>query len=373
VAGILCAVMCTNTVFAAEPIQQEKYVLTYEQAVEMAINNNSTLSTLEESMDYMDKSYGLIKESLGPESSMIYMTSGLTISALLGQTLSTAKTLDSNIKTMKYNKQMLETGCEYLVKTYFANLIIADKGLEMMEKSVLNQQVSFNHSVIKNSLGMISDTELQSIQASLAASKASLEKTKYAVENAYNSFAVTIGLNKPEGYVIDYSVEYKPLELNRSVDSYIAASLSTDPSIKVAELKLNLAEQMKNISVYETTPYSYLEKEYNVNSASRDLGDTKKAFENNIRTAYNNIRTYEAERVSLEKALEEAKTTYNTVLLNYELGNVTELTVNQTYLALLNAESNLLKNTFDHDLAVFGFNNPSILSSQTSTNAAVKQ
>jgi len=268
---------------------------------------------------------------------------------------------------------MLETGCEYLVKTYFANLIIADKGLEMMEKSVLNQQVSFNHSVIKNSLGMISDTELQSIQASLAASKASLEKTKYAVENAYNSFAVTIGLNKPEGYVIDYSVEYKPLELNRSVDSYIAASLSTDPSIKVAELKLNLAEQMKNISVYETTPYSYLEKEYNVNSASRDLGDTKKAFENNIRTAYNNIRTYEAERVSLEKALEEAKTTYNTVLLNYELGNVTELTVNQTYLALLNAESNLLKNTFDHDLAVFGFNNPSILSSQTSTNAAVKQ
>ncbi|MBR5468745.1 MAG: TolC family protein, partial [Firmicutes bacterium] len=108
-----------------------------------------------------------------------------------------------------------------------------------------------------------------------------------------------------------------------------------------------------------------LEKEYNVNSASRNLGDTKNALKNNMKTAYNDILTLEAERLSCEKALEDAKNTYEMVKLNYELGNVTELTVKQTELLVLSAEMNLLQNAFNHDLKVFGLYNPSMLSAST--------
>ena len=73
---------------------------------------------------------------------------------------------------------------------------------------------------------------------------------------------------------------------------------------------------MKTLSAYSTTPYSYLEKKYTENAASRSLGDTKDAFVNNIKAAYNDIKVLETERASLEKALEDANNTYKTVQLN---------------------------------------------------------
>jgi len=374
-AGVLCAVLCTNTVFAAEPAE-EKYVLTYDKAVEMAIKNNSNIATFNENMDLLEKNYGIVRDGLDAAAVMIDLVgpeNSYTLEVERAALLSNAITMNTNMQNERYNRQMLELGCEYMVKTYFSNLIIADKGLEMLEKSVLNEQVAYSHSVIKNSLGMISDMELTTVKANLAASKANLEKTKTAVDKAYSAFATTIGLNKPEGYVIDYSVEYKPMELNRSVDSYITSKLSTDPSIKVAEENYELTRKMKSLSAYSTTPYSYLEKEYNENAASRSLGDTKDAFVNNIKATYNDIKALEAERASLEKALEDANNTLKTVELNYELGNVTELTVEQTKLAVLNAEMNLLQNTFNYDIKVFGFNNPSMLATSTQTNSQQKQ
>ncbi|MBR5467699.1 MAG: hypothetical protein IKU80_00550, partial [Firmicutes bacterium] len=248
VAGVVCAVMCTSTVFAAQPAETEKYVLTYDKAVEMAIKNNSTIASFDESMNLLEENYDLVKAGLREASAMMDLLGpeySYTLKEQRATLLSNAVTMNNAMQTERYNRQMLELGCEYLVKTYFTNLIIADKGLEMMEISIINEQVAYSHSVIKNSLGMISNNELVAAQATLAANKANLEKTRHAVENAYNGFATTIGLNKPEGYVIDYSVEYKPLELNRSIDSFILSKLSNDPSIKIAEANYELSKKQK--------------------------------------------------------------------------------------------------------------------------------
>ncbi len=72
-------------------------------------------------------------------------------------------------------------------------------------------------------------------------------------------------------------------------------------------------------------PYSYLSKENNVNSADRDLGDTQKNLRTSIVSGYNSITQLESTRESLEAALADAQTSYETAKVKYELGNITEL------------------------------------------------
>ena len=363
IAGVLCAVVCANTAFAAQTSTQEKMVLTYDKAVELAIKNNSNISTLEEAIDLMEKNQETTVDRLGNTSVMTSDSETRTMNATKGTLLTTAKTMESNIKTSKYNKQLIETGCEYLVKSYFNNIQLAESGLELLKKNYSIQQDSCNQDLLKFRLGMISKNDLTASQNSLAKMKSNVEQTELAIANAYDGLANALGLKTGTAFEIDYTVEYTPFELGKSVESYISTSLSKDPSIKIYETKLELAKKLKSISVYSTQIYSYLEKENNVSSASRELKDAKDAMEKNITAAYNNIKKYEAERASLEAALSDAQTTYETAKINCELGNITDFQLKQAELGVLNAENNLLTNACNHDLEIFGFNNPSMLGS----------
>ncbi len=330
-ASAVCAVMCANTAFAAQPTEEEKIVLTYDKAVEMAIDNNSNMATLDEAIDYMQKSNKVVVESLGASSAMLGGVSG-TIGNAQGSLLTSAKTLESNIKTSKYSRELIETGSEFLVKTYFNNIMLAESGLEMLEKSYNIEQDKYSH-------------------------------TKFAIENAYDGLGTALGLSPNEDFTLNYEIAYVPFTSDRSVESHISTAISKDPSIKISETNLNLAERLQEISVYEPKIYSYLEKENNVNSASRDLKDAKQAMESSMTAAYNNIKTYEAERVALEADLQDAKTMYATAKTNYELGNIAEMDLKQAELGVLSAENKLLTNASNHDIEVFGFNNPSVLGS----------
>lgn len=359
----MCAVLFASTAFAAQPAKEEKIVLTYEKAVELATKNNSQLSTLEESIDYMEKNQELTVKNMGAYSAMLYDSQTRTMSSQFGSLLAGAKTMENGIKTSKYNKQLIEMGNKYLVKNYFNGIKLAETGLSLAEKNSSIAQDKYNQNIVKNRLGMISQNDLQTSKNDYDKSKNTVEQTEIAIEKTYESLKNALGISADKQIEIDYEVSYEPFVLDRSVESYITTTLSKDPSIKIEEEKLNLANQMKVLSTYDTAAYSYLEKQNNVNAASRNLKDAKDNMKTNITNAYNDIKTLETERASLEAALKDAKTTYETAKTNYEVGNITALTLKQAELGVENAENNLTTNAYNHDLKVFAFNNPSLLSS----------
>ena len=334
------AVLFTSTAFAAQPAKDEKIVLTYDKAVELATKNNTKLSTLEDSIDYMEKNQEITVESMGSTAAMMSDPATRTMTMQMGNLLTSAQTLETNIQTSKYNEDLIKIGNEYLVKNYFNGIKLAESGLELAKKNASIAQDKYNQDIVKSRLGMVSKNDLQTSKSAFDTSRNTVEQTELAIEKSY-----------------------EPYELGRSIESYITTSISKAPSIKIAEANLDLAKRLKNISTYETAVYSYLEKENNVSSASRNVKDAKDNMKTNITNAYNDIKTLETERESLETALKDAKTTYETAKTNYAVGNVTSLTLKQAELGVENAENNLVTNAYNHDLKVFAFNNPSILGS----------
>ncbi len=357
------AVLFTSTAFAAQPAKDEKIVLTYDKAVELATKNNTKLSTLEDSIDYMEKNQEITVESMGSTAAMMSDPETRTMTMQMGNLLTSAQTLETNIQTSKYNKDLIKIGNEYLVKNYFNGIKLAESGLELAKKNASIAQDKYNQDIVKSRLGMVSKNDLQTSKSAFDTSRNTVEQTELAIEKTYDSMKTALGIDTSKEVEIDYEISYEPYELGRSIESYITTSISKAPSIKIAEANLDLAKRLKNISTYETAVYSYLEKENNVSSASRNVKDAKDNMKTNITNAYNDIKTLETERESLETALKDAKTTYETAKTNYAVGNVTSLTLKQAELGVENAENNLVTNAYNHDLKVFAFNNPSILGS----------
>ncbi len=70
----------------------------------------------------------------------------------------------------------------------------------------------------------------------------------------------------------------------------------------------------------------------------------------------------EAERVTLEKALEKAEQDFATAEINLKVGTITQLQLEQAKLALESAEMNLLSNALTHDVTKYSFEHTCILS-----------
>ena len=345
---------------------EAKRVVTYDEAVKLAIKNTSSIATIDEAMDYMENS----KEAIYTNLSGYYPYSGTsqTVETAIGTLLSSIGTIDGNSKAYRYQKQMLEETAELMVKNYFDTIKTSENALALAKDSLRLKQDEYSQLVLKNKLGMISNNDLTNASNALTKMKENVKMAELAIDSVYSSLGNTIGLKDGTDFDIDYTLEYKPFEMEIGLDSYITQKSSTDPSVQVAKANLETAEFQKKVSTYETEPYSYQQKDNAVNSADRTWGDTVKNLKTAISNAYNSISQLESNRTALEAALADAKTTYATAQTNYQVGNITKLQFEQAELAVKSAENDLLSNTSSHDLLVFQFEHPYMLSSSNGSS-----
>ena len=341
--------------------------LTYDEAVKLAIKNTSSIATIDEAMDYMENS----KEAISTNLSGYYPYSGTsqTVETAIGTLLSSIGTIDGNSKAYRYQKQMLEETAELMVKNYFDTIKTSENALALAKDSLRLKQDEYSQLVLKNKLGMIGNNDLKNASNALTKMKENVKMAELAIDSVYSSLGNTIGLKAGTDFDIDYTLEYKPFEMEIGLDSYITQKSSTDPSVQVAKANLETAEFQKKVSTYETEPYSYQQKDNAVNSADRTWGDTVKNLKTAISNAYNSIGQLESNRTALEAALADAKTTYATAQTNYQVGNITKLQLEQAELAVKSAENDLLSNTSSHDLLVFQFEHPYMLSNSNSSSS----
>ena len=212
---------------------------------------------------------------------------------------------------------------------------------------------------------MISDNAVDTARTTLENTMSNLKMAELALDNTYDSLGNLISI-RGEEFVIDYELEYKPFNVEGGLTGYINRMAENDLGVKTAAEEVKFAKYQQMISTYETTTYSSLEKENAVNSAERKQTDTVNSLKTNIGNAYNTIMQLEANNETLTNALNDAKTTYKTCELNYQIGNITELQLKQAALGVKNAEINLLNNTANRDLMIFQFNHPYMLNQQAS-------
>ena len=362
ISGVLCMSLFSTAALAAESKDKVLDIqsLDYDTAVEMAIKKDSSLKQIADQIDVTLKNRDAIFDGgVRPGDS----TELVVVSAQRLAYLSSIHSLDASYRTSKIREEVTKIGIEAAVKNSFSAIELNQNKLDLLQKNYKIQKQLLAQGTLKNDVGMMSDKDLQDISRETQQMAEQIKQLEMNIDNAYIALNNLLGLPAEDRYEIVNNVEYAPLEMNMSIDTYVSRKLSTDQSLQMQQIAVENAEFSSKTISDSSTGSEYRTAELEAANTARDYKTAKEGKEKSIREAYIQIQQLESARKNLETDLAKAKSDYEKAQVNYQVGNITQLALEQAELALDNVENSLLENTLNHDLLLFTFDNTCVLGS----------
>lgn len=353
-------------------IDENTVVLTYDEALKMAVDKSSNLKNIEDSVDYLEEmrdDLGDMIWSLDQQQSQ-YNSNLFDLSQQTDEILAAQLALQTNIEStievarniknveiqqdmIEVNEQMVKDGVELALKSYINNIRSTVTQIDLLEASVELGKENIANMELKNSLGYESDYNLQTAKTTQLNNENSLEMLKLSLDSQKQALKTLLGVDASKDIYVEYDVSFNALE-DVDLEHYVIRQRETDPSIITLKNNVTLAEYKERTNAaYDSESEIGVRNE--LNTAKRNLEDGKDNLEKNIRAAYNNIKTLEENNKSLLRSVEQAKTDYNSVVASYKSGMATEYQVKQAKLGILSAEKNVEDNAANYDLLTYTF------------------
>lgn len=362
ISGVLCMSLFSTAALAAESKDKVLDIqsLDYDTAVEMAIKKDSSLKQIADQIDVTLKNRDAIFDGgVRPGDS----TELVVVSAQRLAYLSSIHSLDASYRTSKIREEVTKIGIEAAVKNSFSAIELNQNKLDLLQKNYKIQKQLLAQGTLKNDVGMMSDKDLQDLSRETQQMAEQIKQLEMNIDNAYIALNNLLGLPAEDRYEIVNNVEYAPLEMNMSIDTYVSRKLSTDQSLQMQQIAVENAEFSSKTISDSSTGSEYRTAELEAANTARDYKTAKEDKEKSIREAYIQIQQLESARKNLETDLAKAKSDHEKAQVNYQVGNITQLDLEQAELALDNVENSLLENTLNHDLLLFTFDNTCVLGS----------
>lgn len=360
---VLCAsVLMGSVVFAAEKKDTTLDIqsLDYQTAVDMAIENASSLKKIADQIDVtLDTKEDLFDGGVRPGDN----TQLVVVSAQRLAYLSNIYSLDANYRISKITEEVTKIGIQAAVKNSFTTILLNQSKLDLLQKNYDLQKQLLAQANVKNQVGVMSKKDLEDLNRQTEQMAEQIKQLQMNIDNAYIALNDLIGAKPEDRYEIVNEVEYAPLEMTMSLEMYVNRKLSTDQSLQMQQIAVENAEfSAKTISL-NTTGSQYRTTELEATNAARDYKNAKEDKEKSIREAYIQLQQLESVRKNLQTDLEKAKSDLEKAEVNFKVGNITKLTLDQAALALDSIENSFLENTLNHDLLMFTFDNTCVLGS----------
>lgn len=362
ISGVLCMSLFSTAALAAESKDKVLDIqsLDYDTAVEMAIKKDSSLKQIADQIDVTLKNRDAIFDGgVRPGDS----TELVVVSAQRLAYLSSIHSLDASYRTSKIREEVTKIGIEAAVKNSFSAIELNQNKLDLLQKNYKIQKQLLAQGTLKNDVGIMSDKDLQDLSRETQQMAEQIKQLEMNIDNAYIALNNLLGLPAEDRYEIVNNVEYAPLEMNMSIDTYVSRKLSTDQSLQMQQIAVENAEFSSKTISDSSTGSEYRTAELEAANTARDYKTAKEDKEKSIREAYIQIQQLESARKNLETDLAKAKSDHEKAQVNYQVGNITQLDLEQAELALDNVENSLLENTLNHDLLLFTFDNTCVLGS----------
>lgn len=355
-------------------------VLTYDEALKMALNRSSSLKDVEDSVDYLDEmreDLGDLMWSLDRQGSMynanLFNLSQQTDDILAAQ-LAVQQNIENviqaarNIKNVEIqksmvsvNEEMVTDGVELALKSYINNIKSTRTQIQLLSEKVELGKENISNLELKNKLGYESDYSLQSAKTTQLSDESSLKMLYLNLDNQKQALKTLLGIDASEDIYVESDVAFNALE-NVELEKYVDRMRETDLSVKSLKNAVTLAEYKERTNkAYDSESEISVRNE--LNSAKRKLVDSQDNLEKNIRATYNNIKQLEETNTNLLRSVEQAKADYNSAVTSYRAGMATEYQVKAAKLGILSAEKAVEDNARTYDLMTFAFEKPYLLDS----------
>ena len=343
--------------------------LTYEAALEKAKKHSPDLRDIADTAEFLQKTKEDLWDRVGYFDSPDYDYQRWVNDGWYMVTSSAFSTTTS-MKQNSYGEAITKLGLEAGVKNYFITILSQEDNLELMKKNMELQQKLYKQGKTKYQLGLISKFDLDKLETETNNLADSITLVESALEQIYTQFNSLLGESPEKRFQLVYDVSYEPFTLNQTMDQYINGKINASNTLKILELNVESAKFKKNYLPESSTGSEANQNNLSYDQAKRSLKTSKDDFALAIRNGYNAILQKETEYATAQAALKQAEADYHKAEVNYQAGNITALTLEQAQMGVDKAKNEIQQVVYDHDLAIFNFQNPDLLSGGTGASGA---
>lgn len=362
-----------------QSVPADTTVISFDDALTMAKNNNSQLKNIDDAVDYLDD----IRSDLGNNLHMIdeygmylnkypldgtgSITNSEALQLSLYENVVSSISLARNIKSVdvqksetKLNEEMINDSLQLGLISGMNDIKTYEMNIQLLEQSITLGEQSLENTKLKYELGMESEYNYKTEKNNLETSKSNLESLKLGLKNQKQNLKTLLGVSADEEIYIDDEVKFDTLnEIN--LETFITKKTQADPSIVILKDALEIAKYNQRTG-QSITSENEIQLANNVKAAQRSLEDAQDQMDKNIRNTYNTLKQLEENNKTLLLAVEQAKSDYNVVVASYQAGKATALQVEQAKLGILNAEKAVEDNAISYENLSFCFKRPYLLS-----------
>ena len=343
--------------------------LTYEAALEKAKKHSPDLRDIADTAEFLQKTKEDLWDRVGYFDSPDYDYQRWVNDGWYMVTSSAFSTTTS-MKQNSYGEALTKLGLEAGVKNYFITILSQEDNLELMKKNMELQQKLYKQGKTKYQLGLISKFDLDKLETETNNLADSITLMESALEQIYTQFNSLLGESPEKRFQLVYDVSYEPFTLNQTMDQYINGKVNASNTLKILELNVESAKFKKNYLPESSTGSETNQNNLSYDQAKRSLKTSKDDFALAIRNGYNAILQNETEYATAQAALKQAEADYHKAEVNYQAGNITALTLEQAQMGVDKAKNEIQQVVYDHDLAIFNFQNPDLLSGGAGASGA---
>lgn len=325
-------------------------ILTVEEATQRAISYNKDLKTLKENLSLAED------DAKDTNKDLFYANEYSEVTSLSVQ----LKNLYNNIENYKANEEITKKSLELSVIEYFSSIKNAQKSIELFEEQLSISEKELEIAQVKLNLGLISQSEFDDKKNSYTKTKNEKINLESTLDNSYISLNKLLGYDLNSKYELELDIEYEQME-EIDLDAPINKALSSTQSIKEKQNAVTVAKY--ELDVYSSL-YSNDKKESKENSyaqTQRALTDAKTDLNQSLTQLYNNIITSENQIESNYKDLEQLNKEYEIKQVQYSLGKVTELELNEAEYKINSLEADIESAVYSHTVNVRKFLEPDLI------------
>ncbi len=343
--------------------------LTYEAALEKAKKHSPDLRDIADTAEFLQKTKEDLWDRVGYFDSPDYDYQRW-VNDGWHMVTSSAFSTTTSMKQNSYGEAITKLGLEAGVKNYFITILSQEDNLELMKKNMELQQKLYKQGKTKYQLGLISKFDLDKLETETNNLADSITLVESALEQIYTQFNSLLGESPEKRFQLVYDVSYEPFTLNQTMDQYINGKDNASNTLKILELNVESAKFKKNYLPESSTGSEANQNNLSYDQAKRSLKTSKDDFALAIRNGYNAILQKETEYATAQAALKQAEADYHKAEVNYQAGNITALTLEQAQMGVDKAKNEIQQVVYDHDLAIFNFQNPDLLSGGAGASGA---
>lgn len=346
---------------------KEKSIMSYDIAKDMLIENNSTLKEkqLQERKTFygysntVQTSRGINTE--GRNVNMFGMDFFISYPDDVQMLLTMQKEFMPFVQRFGWQmslkeKELTENALVLALRDLYLGLYSTSKNCDILEKKLELENKKYNANKIRFENGLISEIESEESQYQFLKAQKNLESAKRDFENMRRNFNSFLG--------VPIDTEYDELlfeELKRDVriqplEYYLEKALENRLEVIVLEGQIEMTELQ--ISIYEKNrvneTYTNVQKDYNealrqLENLKAQLEQTKIDIENEIKSAYIEIKKEGYNLQSLNDTLNMQEKNYQRLQNQFEQGFIAKLIIDEVKMGLEELKNGI-------DLAMYVYN-----------------